>query len=810
MQQGNPFDQFDAMQGLAGLPPGAIQIAPADPAAAYEAPRAAAELTGQRLRNNLTQVQTQAAVAEAQMRQQEAAREAAGRPNPALLAGQRRLQHESVIEALDRARSVLSGSSAGAAGQILSRIGGTQARDLRGALNTIASRLTIDNLQALKSSSPTGASGFGSLTEREGELLRDSVASIDQFQSRDQLEASLAQIERHYRRYYALTEGQNPELPEVQKRYGIVAMPEQVDGPQASRGLTQGDTAVQDDPTLAGVNSRVRALVAQGRSAADITDYLNSVRSGLGDEMRADVQGIVNFRRQNPTVPIGRYTIDLDNQQVPLSGTRQFFNSAAQSPLGTAAINAADILSAGTLDNLAPNPAEARAGIAAVSEANPTSALLGQIGGGALAGAAPEGALARFGMQGGAGAFAARSILSDGLLGGAYGAGSTDEGGRLSGALTGAGLGVGGGVVGRGFIGGAGRAARGVTDPDVLRLRDAGVPLTPGQMSGRLRAREDRLSGYAGIGDRINARRRQGLEGFNRATYAEALAPIGGAIEGQVGEPAVEAAQSQISDAYNRALGGRSVRMDAEFAPAISNAVNDISSLPRLGEELTSSVSEIVPPYFGPGGELSGANVQPMLQELRGLRSSYAGDPMGHRAGRKIEGVENAVTGLFERQAPEVMPAYNAANRAYRGLSVASDAVADAVNTDGIFTPAQLGRAARRNQGMFGSRMSRATTDRPFFDLQRAGQRILPNKVPDSGTAGRIEQSTLLGQARGAARNLLNAPLYAEAVQPYVTAALLSRPDAARAIGDELVRRAGLGGMMFRGPAIAYTPALTQ
>jgi hypothetical protein len=95
--------------------------------------------------------------------------------------------------------------------------------NLEGSLNTIASRLTLDKLAQLKQSSPTGASGLGSLTEREGALLRDSVAALGQTQSEDRILDNLAEVEKHYRNVLALSKGEDYRDPKIAEKYGIVA-----------------------------------------------------------------------------------------------------------------------------------------------------------------------------------------------------------------------------------------------------------------------------------------------------------------------------------------------------------------------------------------------------------------------------------------------------------------------------------------------------------------------------------------------------------------------------------------------------------
>ena len=150
--------------------------------------------------------------------------------NPAAISA---MKNDEIIAAIDNARSLAKGGwSTGLTGQILGRFGGTDAADLQAPLETIEGNLTIDNLMNLKSASSTGASGFGSLTEREGRLLAASVASLKQNQSQEQFLKNLDMIERHYRTFNALNSGEDPNQPDVQKKYKILPLGSSYDAPQ--------------------------------------------------------------------------------------------------------------------------------------------------------------------------------------------------------------------------------------------------------------------------------------------------------------------------------------------------------------------------------------------------------------------------------------------------------------------------------------------------------------------------------------------------------------------------------------------------
>lgn len=715
------------------------------------------------------------------------------------------LGNDEILAAIGKARENLGRfGSAGFAARLPELLQPQSTIDLAGSLNTIASRLTLDKLAQLKQASPTGASGLGSLTEREGALLRDSVAGLGQTQSPDQLRESLASVERHYRNFTALAAGEDYRDPRVAEKYGIAQVPQ-----QDRMTFAQGAYREEADPALQGVNAHIRGMIGAGKSAGEITAYMNSVQPGLGDQRAGDVAAAVRFRAQNPTVPLDQYPISVENRAVPMSGVRQTLNRMAQTPFGAGVIAAGDTITAGTMDNMTGNPALARAGMQASSDLNPTAAVLGGLAGGALAGGGLELAASRAGAV-----WAPR--VADALYGAAYGAGSTDEGNRFTGALAGAGTGVAGGMFGRTLARGAGNALTGVRDASAQHLRAAGVPLTFGQavanagpLGARIKAREDRLAGFQGVGDRIGAQRRAGLEAFNRAAYNEGLAPIGAQGFNQVGEAAVEQADQLVSDAYARALGNVQLRRDQPFGADMQGPIVAANRLPgEMGANARYTLNERVGNGFDPNGVMTGNGFQQSVRGLEQDARAVRNQPYGNDFGNVTRGARGALENLLDRQAPGALPAYLDANAAYRNHSVLADATARAMNSDGIFTPAQLGQAARQNARTFTGRISAATTDRPFYDLQRAGQQLLPSKLPDSGTAGRADAGNegLAGYLRRIARNVRNAPLYSETTQGALNTALLDRPAWAIAAGEAVARRARYGGLFGRPIALDYGP----
>jgi len=596
----------------------------------------------------------------------------------------------------------------------------------------------------------------------------------------------------------------NPPPPTGPAGYDVAGVAGGVSGGPGGAGSTFADAA--------GVAMATKLKQAYNQGAG--VQQLNQLLTDNGYQPFADPQAIEAINKRGPLNFAPPQAAD--NR----SGLSQMLGGAADSSGGAYAISAADALSAGTLDNIAGGNAKLAEEYAA--QKFPGATLAGQVTGGALAAGAGELGLARLGVGAGRAA-----LGGDALYGAAYGAGSTDDGSRLLGAVGGGVGGLAGGIAGRAAARGIGGALTGVRNTDVQGLRAAGVPLTAGQAAGGvLKGVEDRLSGVPVLGNVVHARRLEGMQGFNRAAFDEALAPIGANTGGMTGEAGIDAAQAATRQGYDQALTGVNVQRDPQFTGQYNQALATGAQVPRVGPEFQAWAQADLDPLVAQPA-FDGRTVQDFIQQTRG--ADFGNDAMGNLVGRSVTGAEDAMRGLVQRQSPGTLPALGRADQAYRQTQVLKDAVNRArngtrVGETGTFAPSQLSDAAAANAKKFGN--SQGTTRQPFFDLSRAGQAVLPNSVPDSGTAGRLltQQALAAGglgvlgggagyagggedgaQAVGAGGLALGAILAAggsRAGQRAITRALLDRPDALVQLGNQVQRRARIGGL-FGAPMLA-------
>jgi hypothetical protein len=511
-------------------------------------------------------------------------------------------------------------------------------------------------------------------------------------------------------------------------------------------------------------------------------------------------------------------------------GVGKALGSLADSAGGAYAINAADALTAGTLDNIAGG--QSKMAIDYSQQQYPGASLVGTVTGGALAAGGAELGLARAGLGAGAAA-----LGGDALYGAAYGAGSADgpDQSRALGALGGGVGGLAGAAAGRGLARGAGNLLRGVQDPSVQLLRARGVPTTVGQavsQSGRLGAAiktaEDLTTGLPGLGTMTNARRLEGFEGFNQAGFDEGLAPImpglkpGKSTGGVIREQGVDIARGARSQAYSDALDPVNLQIDQPFIGDYDGAVQAGRDLP---EDLAGRADFTLKrgfENFDNTGNLTGDGFQQGIRRFRREAGNNAPLPNGSDFGEVMQQGEGAFEGLLNRQSPGTLPAYNAANKANRNVEILRAAVNAArtgtrVGEPGVFAPSQLTDAVAANAKKYGN--SHGTTNQPFYDLTRAGQKVLTSKVADSGTAGRAALTAGLATlgvggtgyaangAEGAGYGTLGLAAAlglggSKVAQRAAVKLLLDRPEFAIRAGNGIANRARIGGL-FGAPMLA-------
>jgi len=549
---------------------------------------------------------------------------------------------------------------------------------------------------------------------------------------------------------------------------------------------------MEANPQFKGMNAAVKGMIVAGRPAQEIKAFMNS--KGIAGDAARGIDEAINYYRKTGKSNFG---VDVENMSVPMSGFEQFRNNAPQTSVGTALATAGNAGGFGIPQMLAGNE-----GLDYLRSQNPGSAFAGDvagvIGGTALlgkAGANVAGKLApslltRGGTKGQFG----RQLLTDASYGGIYGA--TTEG-TPQGALKGAGTALLGSGIGMGIGKGIQKGLTGVTDPAVQYLTKRGIPLTLGQTLGNrgmIGKTMNKLESLPIVGDMMAARRVDGLQAFEREALNDVVAPVGGSVQ-RGGAEGLEQAQGMVGDAYGRALDGVNIPGDQQFIGEAGAALSKGRQIPTMGDQFEYGMQQRIGPLFE-GGQLSGREFQAATQNLRKMGSGFRKQgAMGDFADEAVGEMDTALQGLVGRQAPNVLPQFNAANEAFRKLAPFENARIGAINQEAI-SPAQLARAITTGNKNFGGRGAAARGDQ-LTDLVKYGQEVLPSTVPDSGTAGRIGSmllpAALGGSALGVSTMTENpgtagflatlAAMSTKQGQKALQKALTSRPSSVRKVG---------------------------
>lgn len=102
---------------------------------------------------------------------------------------------DKIIPQVDKfAPGILAANARSAA----SKVRGSDMYNLQALIDPIKANVGIDQLQAMRAASKTGASGFGQLSEKELDVLQKSVGNLDLAQDPAQLKEALLGVKNHF------------------------------------------------------------------------------------------------------------------------------------------------------------------------------------------------------------------------------------------------------------------------------------------------------------------------------------------------------------------------------------------------------------------------------------------------------------------------------------------------------------------------------------------------------------------------------------------------------------------------------------
>jgi len=326
-------------------------------------------------------------------------------------------------------------------------------------------------------------------------------------------------------------------------------------------------------------------------------------------------------------------------------------------------------------------------------------------------------------------------------------------------------------------------AAKPVVSKGAQLLHDAGIDLTLGQLardgkglgSKIVAGLEDRAAGLPFIGDMVNAARGRGTEQLNKKVAGDALAAIGEKLPAKinVGHELLDHVQDRLSEKYKDVVPRLVGHVDKQFGDDLQVAKDITATLPRDRQrQFKKIITSVFENRMDPTGKtISG-------QALKDAETSL-GEYIRRYGKPTATGDESGLADALKE-----------ARQALRSMAVRSDKsggelqsinqgwaklkqAQGSANLEGVVTPTGMLRQSLKTG--WGK------------ELARAAQKTLPNKVPDSGTAGRVLTGQMMLGGGGAALAPFSTPA---AAIPLAAAGFYTKPGM-KALNQFVFRKAG-------------------
>jgi hypothetical protein len=307
--------------------------------------------------------------------------------------------------------------------------------------------------------------------------------------------------------------------------------------------------------------------------------------------------------------------------------------------------------------------------------------------------------------------------------------------------------------------------------PAQQSLVDAGVTqLTPGQLTGGMfKKLEDKMTSFPILGDFIENGRGRSIESYNKAVANQALEPIGEKLgkSTPAGHQAVDEVATKLGDAYDNLVPKLSLNPDKQYWADIKHIYDH--NVQMLPEAQINQFEKIMAQRLGRPGPLQGAQVKTIESELNYLAGKYgqSSDAAQQLMGDSIGDVVKAIRSNLERTNPQYAAQLRNINSGWAMYARMRMAAANRVTSEGVFTPGDLLSVIKRGDKSV-QKGSFARGDALMQDFAEAGQKVLPSKIPDSGTAGRTMANIVAGGGAAYLDPKLLAGVAAASV-PYLT-----------------------------------------
>lgn len=242
------------------------------------------------------------------------------------------------------------------------------------------------------------------------------------------------------------------------------------------------------------------------------------------------------------------------------------------------------------------------------------------------------------------------------------------------------------------------------------------------------------------VGDLIQLSREATIDEYGQAALNRAAKAIGKTVPKELsGEEAVGWLKNELSNAYTKLVPSLNFNVTSKFindAGDVLQGLNIPSSRTELINDWNAVFKDNIIKLMDANGEISGPNLQAAVSSLGDLGSTMmkATDAFERRIGVGIMKLRGKLLDNLAIQNPAKAKELKNLNKAWAQEIRLQKATAGA---GGVLTPQSLDRAV--------ASFAKGQRTGPLADLARAG-RIIPSRLPDSGTAGRmLRNSAIIG-----------------------------------------------------------------
>jgi hypothetical protein len=250
------------------------------------------------------------------------------------------------------------------------------------------------------------------------------------------------------------------------------------------------------------------------------------------------------------------------------------------------------------------------------------------------------------------------------------------------------------------------------------------------------------------LGYFIRGGEKKSIETFNESVLNQALEPIGQSLgpTAKVGHGAIAETADKLGAAYDNLLPQLKLTADQQLTNDLMAARFQANELPESQQKqfntiINQRLAGIMNRSAVPGQQ--GQNLKDIDGGLRSIADAYRGspDPANRQMALRIDDVRDALRGALGRQnPPEAIEELRAIDTGWAMYSRARGAAARRATSEGVFTPADLLGAIKTADKSAG-KGTFAKGDALMQLYAETGQKVLANRLSDSGTAERLMTS---------------------------------------------------------------------